>query len=164
MIPRSGRLRRLSAQLPGQDALAVLAEIAENQIQISSGDLELEFYHASSHGGQNVQKVSTAVRLRHKPTGIVVTAQSERFQEQNRANALSILRSKLWEIEEERKLSAVSDQRSAIGRAMRNEKIRTYNFTQDRVTDHRINKSFHQIENIIEGKIDKLLESLQNLS
>ena len=144
-------------------SVAVMAEIPENQILINNSDLEWEFYHASSHGGQNVQKVSTAVRLRHKPTGIVVTAQSERFQEQNRANALSILRSKLWDIEEDKRIKALGDQRAIIGRAMRNEKIRTYNFTQDRVTDHRINKSFHQIENIIEGKIEKIIEELRNL-
>lgn len=142
-------------------SIAVLGEIPESQIQINPGDISWEFYHASSHGGQNVQKVSTAVRLRHVPSGIVVTAQSERFQEQNRANALSILRSKLWEIEEEKKLSAISDQRAVIGRAMRNEKIRTYNFTQDRVTDHRINKSFHQIENIMEGKLDKVISAIK---
>lgn len=144
-------------------SVAVLAEILENDIQINPNDLSWEFYHASSHGGQNVQKVSTAVRLRHLPTNIVVTAQSERFQEQNRANALSLLRSKLFEIEEEKKLSAISDQRSSIGRAMRNEKIRTYNFSQDRVTDHRINKSFHQIENIMEGKIGNIIDSLKSL-
>lgn len=144
-------------------SVAVLAEIPEAQIQINPDDLEWEFFRASSHGGQNVQKVSSAVRLRHKPTGIVVSAQSERFQEQNRANALSILRSKLWEIEEEKRLKAIGDQRAAIGRGMRNEKIRTYNFLQDRVTDHRINKSFHQIEDIMEGKIAKLLEALKSL-
>lgn len=144
-------------------SVAVLAEIPENEISLNPNDLSWEFYRASSHGGQNVQKVSTAVRLRHVPSGIVVTAQSERFQEQNRANALSILRSKLWEIEKEKRLSAIGEQRTAIGRAMRNEKIRTYNFLQDRVTDHRINKSFHQIENILDGKMDKLVESLQIL-
>jgi peptide chain release factor 1 len=144
--------------------VAVLAEIPENEIVINPSDLEWEFFHASSHGGQNVQKVSTAVRLKHKPSNIVVTAQSERFQEQNRANALSILRSKLWDIEEDKRVKALGDQRAIIGRAMRNEKIRTYNFTQDRVTDHRINKSFHQIEDIVDGKIEKLIGALKELS
>lgn len=145
-------------------SVAVLGDVAEAQVQVNSGDLDWEFFHASSHGGQNVQKVSTAVRLRHRPTGIVVTAQSERFQEQNRANALSILRAKLWEIEEDKRIKTLGDQRAIIGRAMRNEKIRTYNFQQDRVTDHRLGKSWHNLESIIEGKIDKLLESLKNLS
>jgi len=143
-------------------SVAVLAEVPETSVVINPNDLEWNFYRASSKGGQNVQKVSTAVRLTHKSSGIVVTAQSERFQEQNRINALSILRSKLWDIEEEKKEKAVGDQRAIIGRAMRNEKIRTYNFTQDRITDHRLNKSFHQIENIMEGKIDKLLQELSN--
>ena len=143
-------------------SVATLADIPEGQVQISPNDLEWDFYRASSHGGQNVQKVSTAVRLKHLPTGIVVNAQSERFQEQNRANALSILRSKLWEIEEDKRIKTLGDQRAIIGRAMRNEKIRTYNFLQDRVTDHRINKSFHQIENIMEGKMDRIVEQLQN--
>jgi len=145
-------------------SVAALGEIPDTQIQINPSDLEWEFYHASSHGGQNVQKVSTAVRLRHKPSDIVVTAQSERFQEQNRANALSILRSKLWEIEEDKRIRTTSDQRAIIGRAMRNEKIRTYNFLQDRVTDHRINKSFHNLESIMEGKMDKILDELKNLT
>jgi len=144
-------------------SVAALGEIPESEIRINPNDLEWEFYRASSHGGQNVQKVSTAVRLRHIPTGIVISAQSERFQEQNRANALSILRSKLWEIEEDKRVKAIGNQRAIIGRAMRNEKIRTYNFLQDRVTDHRLNKSFHQIEDIMEGKIDRLIESLQGL-
>lgn len=145
-------------------SVAVLAEIPEQAVQINPNDLEWQFYRASSKGGQNVQKVSTAVRLRHLPTNIVITAQTERFQEQNRVNALSILRSKLWEIEEERKMSALSGQRLAIGRAMRNEKIRTYNFQQDRLTDHRINKTFHQLENIMEGKMDKVLAEVSLLN
>lgn len=145
-------------------SVAVLAEIPEAAIQINPNDLEWQFYRASSHGGQNVQKVSTAVRLRHIPTGIVVTAQSERFQEQNRANALGILRSKLWEIEEDKRIRAIGDQRAIIGRAMRNEKIRTYNFLQDRVTDHRLNQSFHKIEDILEGKIDKLISEISKIS
>lgn len=144
-------------------SVAVLGDIPEAQIQINPNDLEWDFFRASSHGGQNVQKVSTAVRLRHKPTGIVVAAQSERFQEQNRQNALAILRAKLWEIEEDKRVKSIGDQRAIIGRAMRNEKIRTYNFQQDRVTDHRLNKSFHQIEDIMEGKIEKIIEPLKLL-
>ncbi len=145
-------------------SVAVLGEVPESQIQINPNDLSWEFYRASSHGGQNVQKVSTAVRLRHLPTGLVVTAQSERFQEQNRANALAILRSKLWEIEEDKRVKAIGDQRAIIGRARRNEKIRTYNFLQDRVTDHRINQSFHNIEAILDGRIEKIIEAMKVLS
>lgn len=144
-------------------SVAVLADIPEAQIQIRPEDLVWDFYRASSHGGQNVQKVSTAVRLRHIPSNIVVTAQSERFQEQNRANALSILRAKLWEIEEDKRIRAIGDQRAIIGRAMRNEKIRTYNFLQDRVTDHRANKSFHNLEAILDGKMDKIIEEMKLL-
>jgi len=144
-------------------SVAVLTEVPEQQIIIRPEDLELQFYRASSHGGQNVQKVSTAVRIRHLPTNIVVTAQSERFQDQNRANALSLLRSKLWEIEEEKRLRTIGDQRAIIGRAMRNEKIRTYNFLQDRVTDHRLNQSFHNLEAILDGKMDKIIEAMKNL-
>lgn len=144
-------------------SVAVLTEIPEQQVIIRPEDLELQFYRASSHGGQNVQKVSTAVRIRHIPTNIVVTAQSERFQDQNRANALSLLRSKLWEIEEEKRLRAIGDQRAIIGRAMRNEKIRTYNFLQDRVTDHRLNQSFHNLEAILDGKMEKIIEAMKTL-
>ncbi len=145
-------------------SVAVLVEIPEQAVNLRPEEIEMQFYRSSSKGGQNVQKVSTAVRLKHLPSGIVVTAQSERFQEQNRANALSILRSKLWEIEEDKRIKALGDQRAIIGRAMRNEKVRTYNFLQDRLTDHRINKSFHQLENLMEGKIDKLIDSLKSLN
>jgi len=143
--------------------VAVLPEITENQIYINPNDLEWQFYRASSHGGQNVQKVATAVRLVHKPTGIVVTAQSERFQEQNRANALSILRSKLWQNEELRKEATIAGYRSPIGRGMRSEKIRTYNFPQDRLTDHRLSKSWHNLEKIMDGEISEVLEATKSI-
>jgi len=152
---RRGRIHTSTA------SVAVLAEIPEAEIKIDPNDLSWEFFRASSQGGQNVQKVSTAVRLRHQPSGLVVTAQSERYQEQNRANALSLLRSKLWEIEEEKRLASLSDQRAVIGKARRNEKIRTYNFLQDRVTDHRMNKSWHNLESILAGKIEKIIKTVK---
>jgi len=144
--------------------VAVLPEIKESEVNINPVDLEWQFYRASTQGGQNVQKVSTAVRLIHKPTGLVVTSQEERFQEQNRKIAMDLLRAKLWEREEERKLKEIADYRSPIGRGMRSEKIRTYNFPQNRVTDHRINKSYGNLESIIDGNLDKLTEALQSTS
>lgn len=150
---RRGRIHTSTA------TVAVLPEIPETQIYINPADIEMQVYRASSHGGQNVQKVSSAVRLIHKPTGLVSTCQTERDQYQNRQYAMSMLRAKLYELEEERKRLQLADIRSVIGRGMRAEKIRTYNFPQDRVTDHRINKSF-RLTDIIEGKLDKLLEDL----
>lgn len=143
--------------------VAVVPEIEETQIYINPQDLSWEFYRSGGHGGQNVNKVSTAVRLRHNPTGITVTAQTERFQEQNRRIALALLRSKLWELEEEKKSLAIGSARSLIGRGMRAEKIRTYNFPQNRVTDHRLNKSWHNLEGIMEGKLDKMFSELSSL-
>jgi len=139
--------------------VVVLPEIPENELRINPQDLDWQFYRASSHGGQNVQKVSTAVRLTHRPTSIVVTCEQERFQEQNRILALELLRAKLWEQEELKKESTIAGYRSAIGRGMRAEKIRTYNFPQNRVTDHRLGKSWHNLETIINGDLGKILES-----
>lgn len=149
---RKGRIHTSTA------TVAVLPEIPETQVYINPVDVEMQAYRSSGHGGQNVQKVSSAVRLIHHPTGLVVTCQTERDQYQNRMFAMSMLRGKLWELEEERKRLQLADLRQVIGRGMRSEKIRTYNFPQDRVTDHRINKSF-RLTDIVEGKLDKLLQS-----
>ena len=151
---RQGRIHTSTA------TVAALPEIPEADIDIHPEDITWEFYRAGGKGGQNVNKVSSAVRLRHIPSGIVVTCQSERDQFQNRQVALSLLRAKLWEKREVEQSQALSEQRSIIGRGMRAEKIRTYNFPQDRVTDHRINKSFHNIDGIMEGKLQKMTEAL----
>ena len=141
--------------------VAVLPEVKESEVNIKPGDLEWQFFRASTQGGQNVQKVSTAVRLIHKPSGMVTTSQEERFQEQNRQIALDLLRAKLWEKQEEEKMAKIADYRSVIGRGMRSEKIRTYNYPQDRVTDHRIKKSWGNLESILNGDLDKMFKTLR---
>jgi len=151
---RQGRIHTSTA------TVAVLPEIPENEVEIRNEDLEWDFFRSGGKGGQNVNKVSSAVRLKHKPTGLVVTCQTQRDQFQNRQVALSMLRSKLWEMEEKKQEQTLGAARSVIGRGMRAEKIRTYNFPQDRVTDHRINKSFHNIDGIMDGKIEKITEAL----
>ncbi|RJR28943.1 PCRF domain-containing protein [Candidatus Microgenomates bacterium] len=143
--------------------VAVLPEISDSEVHINPQEVDIQFYRAGGHGGQNVNKVSTAVRLTHTPSGIVVTCQTERFQEQNRAIAMDLLRSKLWEAEEEKKMREIAGYRSAIGRGMRSEKIRTYNFAQDRVTDHRIGKSFGNLEAIVDGNLEKVISFTKNL-
>lgn len=154
---RHGRIHTSTA------TVVVLPEIKESEVQINPSDVEMQVFHASSHGGQNVQKVSTAVRLIHKPTGIITQSQRERFQEQNRRIAMDMLRARLWEKLEEEKLRTVAGYRSVIGKGMRSEKIRTYNFPQSRVTDHRISKSWGNLESIIEGNLDKVIELTRNI-
>ena len=142
--------------------VAVLAEVDDvDEINIPPNEIEMDVYKAGGPGGQSVQKNSTAIRLTHIPTGIVVQCQDERSQAQNRARAMSILKARLFEIEEtKRRQEQDDDRRSQVGSGDRSEKIRTYNFPQSRITDHRINYSSHQLAAVLDGDIDSFIEEL----
>ena len=141
--------------------VAVLAEVGEVEIDIPERDIKLDTYRASSAGGQNVQKNATAVRLTHLPTGMVVTCQDERSLTQNRLRAMSILRARLYEMEAAKRQKAEAAERKAqVGSGERSEKIRTYNFSQSRVTDHRIGLSSHNLPAVLDGDLDQFIDEL----
>jgi peptide chain release factor 1 len=151
---RKGRIHTSTA------VIVVLPQIVQSDVRINPSDLEWQFYRSGGHGGQNVNKVSTAVRLTHRPTGIVVTASRERYQEANRKIAMDLLLGKLYQLEEEKKKGMMYSLVKNVGTGERADKIRTYNFPQNRLTDHRIGKSFHNLEDIIEeGKWGKVFTS-----
>ena len=150
---KSGRVHTSTA------TVAILPKPKEAEIKINPTDLKTDHYKSSGPGGQNVNKRMTAIRITHLPTGLVVTSQNERNQLQNKENAMTILAAKLLEKERKEKEEQLSGNRKAqIGWAKRSEKIRTYNFPQNRVTDHRIKKSWHNIESIMDGKLKPIIK------
>lgn len=151
----SGRIHTSTA------TVAVMAEVDDIEIEIRPEDIKTDIFHASGHGGQNVQKVATAVRLTHLPTGIVVACQDERSQLQNKLRAMSVLKARLYEMEVEKQQREIyEERRSQVGSGERAEKIRTYNFPQDRLTDHRINLTEHNLPGILDGDIDEIIDAL----
>ena len=141
--------------------VVVLPEADEVDVKVNPEDLRIDVFHAGGHGGQNVNKVATAIRIVHEPSGLTVVCQDERSQHKNKQKAMAMLRARIYEAEEERKAAEMSQTRRAqVGSAERSEKIRTYNYPQDRITDHRINSSFHGIPKIMDGFLDDIVNAL----
>ena len=151
----SGRIHTSAA------TVAILPVVEDVEIEINPADIKMEVYRASGAGGQHINKTSSAVRLIHEPTGIVAECQTERSQLQNREYAMRLLKSRLYEIEKQKQDEALANQRkSQVGSGDRSEKIRTYNYPQGRITDHRIGLSIYQMENFLNGDLDEMIEAL----
>ncbi len=142
--------------------IAVLNKPKRTEIEINPSDLKIDTYRSSGAGGQHVNKTESAIRITHLPTGVVVTSQSERSQHQNRENAMGVLAARILQAQEERDMSALTEERRAqIGWAKRSEKTRTYNYPQNRITDHRIGKSWHNLEDIVEGNLEPIMKAFK---
>jgi len=151
----SGRVHTSTA------TVAVLPAVDEIELNINPDDLKMEFFHSRGAGGQNVNKVATAVRITHLPTGIVASCQDDRSQIRNRMKAMEVLRARLLALEQQKQSESIDKERQMqVGSGQRAEKIRTYNFPQNRVTDHRINLSFHNLQQILDGELDEVIEAL----
>ena len=153
----SGRIHTSTA------TIAVLPAVEEIELNINPDELKLEFFHSRGAGGQNVNKLSTAVRITHLPTGIVAACQDERSQLRNRMKAMALLRARLFDVEQRKQSESIDrERRIQVGTGQRAEKIRTYNFPQNRVTDHRINSTFHNLSQILDGDLDEILKTLSS--
>ena len=151
----SGRIHTSAA------TVAVLPEAEEVDVEINQEDLQIDIYHASGHGGQNVQKLATAVRIKHIPSGVVTTCQDERSQHKNKEKALAVLRSRLLAAEIEKQQQEITDtRRSQVGSGDRSERVRTYNFPQGRITDHRIGLTSYNLEQVLDGDLMEFIEAL----
>jgi peptide chain release factor 1 len=153
---KNGRIHTSTA------SVAILPQVEQQEVEIRPGDLRIDTYRASGPGGQYVNKTESAIRITHIPTGLVVASQNERSQGANRENAMNILRSRIYAFKVEQEVQKMGQERNAqIGTADRSEKIRTYNFPQDRITDHRIRKEWHNIESILDGNMLPIIKKFQ---
>jgi len=153
----SGRIHTSTA------TVAVLPEAEEIELNINPDDLKMEFFHSRGAGGQNVNKVTTAVRITHLPTGVMASCQDERSQVRNRMKAMAVLRARLLDLEQSKQSESIDkERRMQVGSGQRAEKVRTYNFPQNRVTDHRIGSSFHNLQQILDGELDEIIEALSS--